>query len=168
MKHLQLAICAGLLVAGNSFSPVAAFAAGASGGIVLPAVKRMEALKAAERTFKQAEFASKAPAADLPDPFFRVMEPEPIAVPAHVLAEPVRPAKSGEQILEGVAPRISPTGTMLLGTEQYLLIGGRRYRVGDQISVTFEEMVYAVEIASIERNSYTLRLNETELRRDFK
>ena len=57
---------------------------------------------------------------------------------------------------------------MLIGSEPYLLIGGRRYKVGDQIAVTFEGLVYQVSISSIERNQYTLRLNDHELRREFK
>ena len=57
---------------------------------------------------------------------------------------------------------------MLIGEEPYLLLDGRRFKAGDTIPVTIDGVGLQVTVTSIQRNSYTLRLNDKELRRDFK
>ncbi|MGH8021357.1 MAG: hypothetical protein ACREIA_24375 [Opitutaceae bacterium] len=140
----------------------------AAAGAVLPVGRRLEALKVAERTVEQEKTSWQAMIEGVTDPFFRSTTTEQASRPAEEPRTPAKPERSAEEVLAAVAPQITPTGTMLIGSEHYLLIAGRRYKVGDQISVTFEELVYEVRIASIERNSYTLQLNDNELRRDFK
>ncbi|BET66383.1 hypothetical protein ASA1KI_13010 [Opitutales bacterium ASA1] len=140
----------------------------AAGGVV-SAGRRLDTLKTAEQAIQRVPTDWKQIVADVADPFFPAQAPvETIATDTGEVVTAQKPAKSSEEILSAVAPRIAPTGTMLIGAEPYLLIGGRRYGSGDQISVTFEDTVYAVTITSIERNSYTLRLEDKELRREFK
>lgn len=141
----------------------------AQAGAVMPAQRRLDALKSAGELLAPRKSNWEAIAADLPDPFFRKNfvpvareEPQPGERPGR------KSEQSDSELLKAIAPDIAPTGTMLIGAEPYLLVSGRRFRVGDQISVTFDGMVYQVAISSIERNSYTLQLNQTELRREFK
>jgi hypothetical protein len=136
---------------------------------VMPAHRRLEALKTAGELLAPRKAGWRTVVADMPDPFFRsnfaTMAEEEAAT-----EEPVRARleHSAADVLAAIAPGISPTGTMLIGAEPYLLMDGRRFRVGDQISVTFEGLVHQVVLSSIERNSYTLRLKESELTREFK
>lgn len=137
---------------------------------VFPVPRRLESLKAATNLLapRVAVWSKNAP--EVPDPFYR----------SQVADTPTESAAVGEEsharhaeisdldVLKNVAPEIKPTGTMLIGSEPYLLIGGRRLKVGDQITVTFGGVVYQVSLSSIERNSYTLRLNDQELQREFK
>lgn len=140
----------------------------AAGGIVMSTHRRIAVMKTAEEVLIERHTSWKNSVADLPDPFYRpnvVVEQEPESSGNELFKEPGRP---DAEVLEAVAPKIRPTGTMLIGNEQYLLLAGKRFRAGDQISVTFDGLVYRLSITSIERNSYTLRLNDEELERDFK
>jgi hypothetical protein len=134
---------------------------------VLPVPRRLEALKAATKLLAPRVAAWSKNAPRLNDPFFRSSAPASTST-ATVTASEQPAEKSDLEVLRSVAPEIKPTGTMLIGDEPYLLIGGRRLKVGDQITVTFEGVVYQVGLSSIERNSYTLRLNDQELQREFK
>ena len=157
-----------LVIAAGSLAAAQKNAAPGSNTAVMPAQKRLEALKGADEILAPANTTWRTVVADLPDPFYRsnfTRTPR---------EKPVTTAEAGavQQIdletLERVATQIQPMGTMLVGDVPHLLIGGRRYKVGDQIAVTFEGLVYQVSISSIERNQYTLRLNDHELRREFK
>lgn len=134
---------------------------------VFPVPRRLDALKSATQLLAPhtAVWSKNAPA--LPDPFFRSNTADAKAGSTDAVA--AQPStRSDLDVLRSVAPQIRPTGTMLIGDEPYLLIGGRRLKVGDQITVTFDGGVYQVGLSSIERNSYTLRLNDQELQCEFK
>ncbi len=163
----QLRMLLGVFGIASAMAVADCQAAGA--GAVLPVGRRLDALKVAGSTVEREKASWPALVDGVTDPFFRAVAHED---KSRVVVEntqlPAKPARSDDEVLTAIVPQIAPTGTMLIGDEQYLLVGGRRYKVGDQISVTFEELVYGVRIASIERNSYTLQLNHSELRRDFK
>jgi hypothetical protein len=57
---------------------------------------------------------------------------------------------------------------MLIGSEPYLLLDGRRYKSGDAISVNVNGLDIQVTVTSIQRNSYTLRHNDKERVCEFK
>ena len=139
-----------------------------AGTAIMSAHKRLEVIKTAEVVLSQRQPTWKVKVAELPDPFFRKNVAEIAKEESKEAAGTIGSGRTDEEILDNVAPKIRPTGTMLIGDEQYLLLAGKRFRVGDQISVTFEGMVYRLSFSSIERNSYTLRLNDYELERDFK
>ena len=133
---------------------------------VLPIGRRLDALKKAEALLANRPADSDTLVAELGDPFY----PD---------AKRIRDRKAGEarepaitqwpaQLLAQAAAGIQPTGTMLIGTEPYLLLGGRRYKSGDVISVNVDGQGVQITISSIQRNSYTLRLEDQELRREFK
>jgi hypothetical protein len=81
------------------------------------------------------------------------------------LATQSRPQRSP---LASVANAIQPSGVVLLGGQPTLLIRGRRVRVGDALSATFEGRAYTVTITAITRDSFTLRMNGEELTRPIK
>lgn len=81
------------------------------------------------------------------------------------LAAQSRPQRNA---LASVANAIQPSGVVLLGGQPTLLIRGRRVRVGDALSATFEGRAYTVTITAITRDSFTLRMNGEELTRPIK
>lgn len=101
------------------------------------------------------------PGFDRPDP----AEQAPV-VPAGP-AQPVGP-RNDRELLAEVAPRITPSGTAILGGEPILLFGQKKVKVGDQLSITFDGASYVLVIAAIERTSFTLRLNREEITRPIK
>lgn len=132
---------------------------------VLAPSKRLDALKLASRVLEPRQPTWKVVLADLPDPFYRTnfsKEPEP-----QVAVVPQQ-RREDSDILELAVADLRPTGTLQMGSENYLLVGGKRFRKGDVFPVTIDGIVYKITLSIIERNAYTLRLNETDLRRQLK
>jgi len=155
-------ICSVLIV------PVAGAQDGVKAGdnpkAVLPTLRRADAIKKAGEFLEIKPAGSEALVAELMDPFNpqvkRSRDKKPEAAPV-VQVDP-------ETLLARAADSIRPQGTMLIGEEPYLLLDGRRFKAGDTIPVTIDGVGLQVTVTSIQRNSYTLRLNDKELRRDFK
>jgi len=150
-----------LLVTGLSAEEVRK--AGDNPKAVLPPVRRVEALKRATELLANRPIDSEALTAELPDPFY----PEVKRVRDKKLGAPTA-VGSADQLLRRAAEQINPAGTMLIGTEPYLLLNGRRFKAGDIIPVNIDGVGVQITILSIQRNSYTLRLEDQELRREFK
>ena len=156
-----------ILFLGTAVGAVGGADAAKTGGnskAVLPPAKRLEALKLASRVLASRTPTWKVTTADLVDPFFRqnfVREEEkaPETDPNAGKSE-----RSDLEVLEGVAAQIRPDGIIL----DNLLLGGKRYKTGAQLPVTLDGIVYTISISAIEGKSYTLRLNETELRQQLK
>jgi hypothetical protein len=92
-----------------------------------------------------------------------------VRAPDKAEVEPVtRAERSDREILRALAPQIEPSGYFVVGGEPVLLVNGQRVRTGDAVTLNFEGLVYQVAISSIESNSFTLRLNQQELRRELK
>jgi hypothetical protein len=68
-------------------------------------------------------------------------------------------------LLELIASRINPSGTLILGGEPLLIFGQKRLRVGDRLTVTYDGLDYPLELTAIERTTFTLRLNSDEITR---
>ncbi|MBE2214548.1 MAG: hypothetical protein IAE82_11810 [Opitutaceae bacterium] len=132
---------------------------------VLPHARRADVLKKADELLEIRPAGSEELVTALPDPFYPGSKRPKDKKPGETDAKPEIPA---DQLLARAAESIRPTGTMLIGTEPYLLLDGKRYKSGDIISVTVDGLGVQVTVSSIQRNSYTLRLNDQELRRDFK
>ena len=137
--------------------------AGENPKAVLPERRRAIVLTDAEEflTIRPASVAAEAE--DLLDPFYptvkRVRKTETV--------EPVRNLDTN-YLLTRAAESIKPQGTMLIGSEPYLLLDGKRFKAGDIIPVNVDGVGVQITVTSIQRNSYTLRLEDQELRRDFK
>jgi len=132
---------------------------------VLPSFRRADSIKKAGEFLEIKPADSEALVAEIVDPFNpqikRSKEKKPGAVEPVVAVDP-------EVLLSRAADSIRPQGTMLIGDEPYLLLDGKRYKAGDIIPVTVDGVGVQVTVTSIQRNSYTLRLDDKELRRDFK
>lgn len=74
------------------------------------------------------------------------------------------PANDSE-LLEKIAERVIPSGTITLNGEAFLIFGQRKLRTGDRLTVTYSEKDYDVELTSIERFTFKLRLNRAEITR---
>jgi hypothetical protein len=72
---------------------------------------------------------------------------------------------SDRRILDAIAPRVNPTGTVTLGGEPILLFGQKRIKVGDVLPITFEGRSYSLVISAIQSTSFTVRLNNEETTR---
>lgn len=157
-------VLTGLLLVGATF---AGAAEGPNARVVLLPAKRLEALKTAARLLEPREPTWEQLVRDLPDPFFRSS-----AAPAKAEPEPVevapRSTLSDLEVLQAAAANIRPTGTMMVDGENYLLMDGKRYKRGAVLSLTIDGVAHPIVISAIEGKSYTLRLNEQELRQQLK
>ena len=160
VSAIVLAACVHGLAGADSAAPFNAKA-------VIPSKRRLQSLEDVQRVLARQETAWKQTVKSLPDPFFR----------DHFVPEEVAPVeatsgtssdKTDREILRGISEQIQPTGTLEVGAGRYLLLDGKRLKVGDEIPLVFEGLIYRVTISSVKRNSYTLRLNDEELRREFK
>ncbi|MCR6654497.1 MAG: hypothetical protein NVV63_01515 [Opitutus sp.] len=69
------------------------------------------------------------------------------------------------ELLNLIASKISPSGTLILGDQSLLIFGKKRLRVGDRLTVTYEEQDYTLDLVAIDRTTFTLRYNQDEITR---
>jgi hypothetical protein len=150
-----LAGCALMMAHGSLF---------AAGDIVLAPAKRQEVLDKAKKLLATREVAPSAV-----DPFHSEKFAEIIAGPrAPVAAAVVAAPKSDREILQGIAANLKPSGNFVMDGISNLLFGQKRVKAGDHLTIPFEGTEYTLEIAAIERTSFTLRLNREEFTRPIK
>jgi hypothetical protein len=70
---------------------------------------------------------------------------------------------SDREVLEAVAPHIVPSGVVQVGDSPILLLGEKKLKVGEYLTITFAGTEYLVELAAISHSSFTLRLNKEEI-----
>lgn len=75
-----------------------------------------------------------------------------------------KPATEAD-LLARIAERVAPSGMVTLNGEPLLIFGQKRLSVGDRLTVSYDGRDYTVEIASIQRFTFTLRLNRAEITR---
>jgi len=166
MKLSRIFLLGGLLalVAGEAL-------AAAARSDVPPVARRSAILELAMRF---AEAPTVAPvASDLVQPFNPVAfgQPDPEELRAIAAARAAAAVAAGQSqgkpagVLERIAERISPSGTLHLGGEQYLIFGQKRLRVGDLLTVTFEGQDYPLELVAIDRVTFTLRHEREQITR---
>jgi len=111
-------------------------------------------------------------AKDIINPFnppgFDGPDAEELAAIAAAKASKPTQRRSSHDLLVEIASQMSPTGSAILGGESFLLFGQKKMKVGDKITITFEGGVYEVEVTSIERTNFTIRLNRDEYTRPIK
>jgi len=73
-----------------------------------------------------------------------------------------------KDILLAISEKVNPSGTATLGGEQVLLIRQKKIKKGDRLSISFDGQDYEVEITDIQRTTFSLRLNRTEISRPIK
>lgn len=119
-----------------------------------------------------------APISPLPDEIVNLFNPvafgqpdaeELAAIAAARAAEAAASAKakptSDTDLLELIAQRVVPSGTVTLNGEPLLIFGQKRLRVGDRLTVTYDGRDYTIELTAIQRFTFTLRLNRAEITR---
>ncbi|MEO6004514.1 MAG: hypothetical protein ABIZ04_09145 [Opitutus sp.] len=104
-----------------------------------------------------------------PEAFGRPDAEELAAIAAAKAAEAAalnktKPASEAD-LLERIAERVAPSGTVTMNGEPLLIFGQKRVSVGDRLTVTYDGRDYTVEITSIQRFTFTLRLNRAEITR---
>jgi hypothetical protein len=77
---------------------------------------------------------------------------------------PVGP-RSNRDLLQAIGASLKPSGFFVLGGEPTLVFGQKRVKAGGLLTITFEGNEYTLEIVSIDRPNFTLRLNREEFTR---
>jgi hypothetical protein len=76
----------------------------------------------------------------------------------------VKQLAGDRQVLEALAPHIAPSGVVTqVDGSPMLLLGEKKLKVGEYLTITFEGTVYMVEVSAISHSSFTLRLNKEEI-----
>lgn len=96
-----------------------------------------------------------------------------VAIPVASVAGPVASGSSpapapDRELLERLAPLVTPSGTMHVGGQPILLFGQNKVTEGDTLPVNFQGQPYLLVISHIDRTSFTLRLNGEEITRPIK
>ncbi len=150
--------------------------AGASSGFaasdILPPLRRTPSVELAQ---KLAVATPPAPLpGDLVNPFAPAdfSEPDPDEERARLAAEAAskaanRPA-SDRELLERISAKLSPSGSAALGGDYVLLFPGKRLRKGDRFVITFDGRDFELELTDIQRTTFSLRYNRTEITRPIK
>ena len=81
---------------------------------------------------------------------------------------PTSGRRTDRDILVAIAANLKPSGFFVLGDEPTLVFGQKRVKAGGTVSIRFEDADYTLEIVSIERPNFTLRLNREEFTRPIK
>ena len=87
--------------------------------------------------------------------------------------EPKAKAPSGrpssdKDLLALLAAEIPQAGTFFLNNEPLLLLGQKKVKVGEAISIPLEGATYEVEVVNIERTNFTIRYKQEEFTRPLK
>jgi hypothetical protein len=144
----------------------------ASADDVVSPNKRTEALSSAKALLSVKEGATAAK-----DPFHSEAFAEAVANSAGIspgkLPTDVGPNKapsgprSNRDALQAIAASLKPR-YLELGGQPILFFGQKRVKAGDMLTINFEGADYALEVVSIEKPNFTLRLNRDEFTRPIK
>jgi len=136
-----------------------------------PTIKRVATVELADKIARQHDPVPLP--ADYPHPFsppgFDQRDPEEErakTAAAQVTSEPAKPV-GDRQILEAIAPRVTPDGTAILPRtgEPVLFFRQKKLKVGEHLTITFDGRDFEVEITAIDRTTFTMRLNRAEITR---
>lgn len=163
------------------------FAAGLTGATlafgqaVLAPVKRQQALDRGKALVAPREVTAVAV-----DPFYPTAFTEAVAAMGRVSGntatntttpttddgtEPVRVPtgpRTDRELLQAIAQSLRPSGLIILGGQPSLSFGQKRVKAGDTLTITFEGNQYTLEVVSMDRTNFTLRLNREEFTRTLK
>lgn len=76
--------------------------------------------------------------------------------------------RSPRDLLQAIGNSLKPSGFFVLGGQPTLVFGQKRVKAGGFLTITFEGSEYTLEIVSIDRPNFTLRLNREEFTRPIK
>ncbi len=96
------------------------------------------------------------------------LDSRPVADPTTSAAPGPVKSFGDRDILTALASKVTPKGTLSLGSNQLLIFGKKNLRPGDHITVNYEGQDYNLELVSFDRTNFTLRLNHEEITRPIK
>ena len=106
---------------------------------------------------------------DAIDPFNSAAFSEAMGLTRPASSEVPRAGPRGDrEILEAISAQLKPTGNFVISGQQTLIFGQKRVKAGMPMTINFEGTEYTIEIITIDRTSFTLRLNREELTRPIK
>jgi hypothetical protein len=144
---------------------------------IVPPMRRDAAVNVANKLTKRPAPTPVSP--ELPNPFnpanFNDPDPNAPRLPGGArpgaagagAAGPVSPPADRE-ILDTLAARLTPSGTLSLGGKPLLIIDRNRFEVGTKFIVTFNEQDFELELVAIDRTTFTLRYRGEEVTRPIK
>jgi len=91
----------------------------------------------------------------------------PVAPGEPAAAHPAAP-RTERDVLQSIAAVLKPSGYIVLGGQPSLSFGQKRVKAGGTLTINFEGTEYTLEITSIDRTNFTLRLNREEFTRPIK
>jgi hypothetical protein len=91
----------------------------------------------------------------------------PAAGGAVVTTTPTGP-RNDRELLQAIATSLKPSGYIVLGGQASMSFGQKRVKAGSILTITFEGREYPLEVVSIDRTNFTLRLNREEFTRTIK
>lgn len=96
--------------------------------------------------------------------------PRPAGAPPPSAQAQAAAANADREVLESLAPRIQPTGTLTGrdGKPMLTFPDARRVRVGEGFIVTDKDQNYELQIVSIDRTTFTLRYRNEEIVRPIR
>jgi hypothetical protein len=97
----------------------------------------------------------------------RVSSAAAVTAPDPVASHPLAP-EGDREILEALAARLMPSGTLVMGGTPQLVIGKNRFPEGTRFTVSFNSQDYELELVSIDRTTFTLRFRGEEFTRPIK
>ncbi|MBI2814843.1 MAG: hypothetical protein HYX71_11225 [Opitutae bacterium] len=143
---------------------------------VLNPVKRQAALERGKALVAPKEMAPVAV-----DPFHPQAFAEAVAGAGRVSAGTNPPPGTGgdtgsppagprteRDLLQAIAKSLKPSGYIVLGGQPSISFGQKRVKPGGILTITFEGNQYTLEVVSIDRTNFTLRLNREEFTRTIK
>lgn len=77
-------------------------------------------------------------------------------------------AAGDRETLEKLAAQIQPSGAFALRGVQRLMINGKSFEVGTRFTATYNNLDYELELAAIDRTTFTLRYRGAEITRPIK
>ncbi len=80
-----------------------------------------------------------------------------------IVEEAVEEEISAEQLMPLLAKNVNPTGIFAIGGEYYLMFKEDKVKSGGSISVEYDKKEYNMEIVRVQRNAYSLRLEDAEI-----
>lgn len=169
LPHLRLALAA----AGWVMSAAATTAATVEP--IVPPAKRTAVLEQARDLLAQ-----KTPPARVANPFFteaftevltgaRNTDAGAAGAPGDAAARPeAAGSRNGRDLLPSIAQSLKPSGYFVFGGVPHLSFGQKRVKPGGLLTINYEGKDYTLEVVSIDRTHFTLRLNREEFTRPIK
>ena len=157
--------CLIVLIAAGS---AAALASGAGERVdVHPLPRRQATLDAAARLVAKRESTEWGSVRNLfavPGAVAAAPTPGPSSVSTPALPR----EKTTTQRLAEIAAQLTPTGSVMIGGQPYLLFGEKRLKEGDSVTIAFDGADHVLTVARIERNQFTLRYHDAEYTRPIR